>query len=200
MGVAGVAARRIISFDLDGVLASPPFGWNPTLDRNVSLQPINEPVQAASERRRGPLDPILTRTWYALRYAGRRVRPGALDAVRAAAEHHDVIVLTGRSERGRRQTQAWLDANGFGEQIDALVMNDGSRPSARHKERQLAARDVALHADDDAATCALLARCGVPVALLDWPRNRGLAFPDGVTRYSDMRALAAAIAATNWER
>ena len=200
MGVAGVAARRIISFDLDGVLASPPFGWNPTLDRNVSLQPINEPVQAAGERRRGPLDPVLTRTWYALRYAGRAVRPGALEAVRTAAEHHDVIVLTGRSERGRRQTQAWLDANGFGEQIDALVMNDGARPSARHKERQLAARDVALHADDDAATCALLARCGVPVALLDWPRNRGLAFPDGVTRYSDMRALAAAIAAANWER
>ena len=200
MGVAGVAARRIISFDLDGVLASPPFGWNPTLDRNVSLQPIDEPVQATGAWRRGPLDPVLTRTWYALRYAGRRVRPGALEAVRAAAEHHDVIVLTGRSERGRRQTQAWLDANGFGEQIDALVMNDGSRPSARHKERQLAARDVALHADDDAATCALLARCGVPVALLDWPRNRGLAFPDGVTRYSDMRALAAAIAAANWER
>ena len=200
MGVAGVAARRIISFDLDGVLASPPFGWNPTLDRNVSLQPINELVQAAGERRRGPLDPVLTRTWYALRYAGRAVRPGALDAVRAAAQHHEVIVLTGRSERGRRQTQAWLDANGFGEQIDAVVMNDGASSSARHKERQLAARDVALHADDDAATCALLARCGVPVALLDWPRNRGLAFPDGVTRYSDMRALAAAIAAANWER
>ena len=192
-------ARRIISFDLDGVLAAPPFGWNPTLDRNISLQPISEPAPTSSARRHGALDPILTRTWYALRYAGRRVRPGALDAVRAAAEHHEVIVLTGRSERGRRQTQAWLDANGFGEQIDALVMNDGSNPSARHKERQLAARDVALHADDDAATCALLARCGVPVALLDWPRNRGLDFPEGVRRYSDMRALAAELAALNAE-
>ena len=192
-------ARRIISFDLDGVLAAPPFGWNPTLDRNVSLQPISEPAPTLIARRRGALDPILTRTWYALRYAGRRVRPGALDAVRAAAEHYDVIVLTGRSERGRRQTQAWLNAHGFAPFVDELVMNDGSRPSARHKERQLAARDVALHADDDAATCALLARCGVPVALLDWPRNRGLAFPDGVTRYSDMRALAAELAALNAE-
>ena len=192
-------ARRIISFDLDGVLAAPPLGWNPTLDRNISLQPISEPAPPPITRRHGVLDPILTRTWYALRYAGRAVRPGALDAVRAAAEHHEVIVLTGRSERGRRQTQAWLDANGFGEQIDELVMNDGSRPSARHKEHQLAARDVALHADDDAATCALLARCGVPVALLDWPRNRGLAFPEGVTRYPDMRALAAELAALNAE-
>ena len=192
-------ARRIISFDLDGVLAAPPLGWNPTLDRNISLQPISEPAPPPITRRPGALDPILTRTWYALRYAGRRVRPGALDAVRAAAQHHEVIVLTGRSERGRRQTQAWLDANGFGEQIDALVMNDGARPSARHKERQLAARDVALHADDDAATCALLARCGVPVALLDWPRNRGLDFPDGVRRYPDMCALAAELAALNAE-
>ena len=192
-------ARRIISFDLDGVLAAPPFGWNPTLDRNVSLQPISEPAPTPIARRHGVLDPILTRTWYALRYAGRAVRPGALEAVRAAAQHHEVIVLTGRSEHGRRQTQAWLDANGFGEQIDALVMNDGARPSARHKERQLAARDVALHADDDAATCALLARCGVPVALLDWPRNRGLDFPEGVRRYPDMRALAAELAALNAE-
>ena len=197
MGVAGVAARRIISFDLDGVLASPPFGWNPTLDRNISLQPISEPAPLSAARRRGPLDPILTRTWYPLRYAGRAARPGALEAVRAAAERHDVIVLTGRSERGRHQTQAWLEANGFAPFVEELVMNDGSRPSARHKERQLAERDAALHADDDAATCALLARCGVPVALLDWPRNRGLDFPDGVRRYHDMTALAAELAALN---
>ena len=192
-------ARRIISFDLDGVLAAPPFGWNPTLDRNISLQPISEPTPTSSAHRRGALDPILSRTWYALRYAGRRVRPGALDAVRAAAEHHDVIVLTGRSERGRCQTQAWLNAHGFAPFVNALVMNDGSRPSARHKERQLAARDVALHADDDAATCALLARCGVPVALLDWPRNRSLDFPEGVRRYPNMRALAAELATLNAE-
>ena len=195
--VADAAERRIISFDLDGVLASPPFGWNPTLDRNVSLQPATD--RAAAPRAPSLLDPILTRSWYALRYAGRSVRPGALDAVRAAARGHSVIVLTGRSERGRRQTQRWLDLHGFGEQIDALVMNDGARGSARHKEHQLAARDVALHADDDAATCALLARCGVPVALLDWPRNRGLEFPAGVTRYTDMRALAETIAALDAE-
>ena len=197
MGVSSVADRPIISFDLDGVLAAPPFGWNPTLDRNTSLQPT--PDHSAQPRTPGPLDPILARTWYTLRYAGRAVRPGALDAVRAAARNHTVIVLTGRSERGRRQTQDWLDTHGFGEQIDALVMNNGARSSARHKEHQLAAREVALHADDDAATCALLARCGIPVALLDWPRNRGLDFPAGVARYTDMRALAAAIAALDSE-
>lgn len=195
--MSSVAGRRIISFDLDGVLAAPPFGWNPTLDRNTSLQPM--PDHSPQPRTPSPLDPILAHTWYALRYAGRAVRPGALDAVRAAARNHTVIVLTGRSERGRRRTQDWLDTHGFGEQIDVLVMNNGARSSARHKEHQLAARDVALHADDDAATCALLARCGIPVALLDWPRNRGLDFPAGVARYTDMRALAAAVAALDSE-
>ena len=184
----------IISFDLDGVLASPPFGWNPTLNRDVSLQPIAA-AKPRPARRAGAFDAILSRTWYALRYAGRDVRPGALEAVQAAAQRHTVIVLTGRSERGRRQTQAWLDANGFSPHIDELVMNDGARPSARHKEHVLAvrfvARKVVLHADDDAATAALLARCGIPVALLDWPRNRELAFPAGVTRYADMGNAAA---------
>ena len=184
----------IISFDLDGVLASPPFGWNPTLNRDVSLQPIAA-LEAPRARRAGAFDAILSRTWYALRYAGRGVRPGALKAVQAAAQRHAVIVLTGRSERGRRQTQAWLDANGFSPHIEDLVMNDGSRSSARHKEYVLtvrfAARQIALHADDDAATAALLARCGIPVALLDWPRNRGLAFPAEVTRYADMGGVAA---------
>ena len=184
----------IISFDLDGVLASPPFGWNPTLNRDVSLQPIGA-VEAPGARRAGVFDAILSRTWYALRYAGRGVRPGALEAVQAAAQRHTVIVLTGRSERGRRQTQAWLDVNGFSLHIAELVMNDGARSSARHKEHVLtvrfAARQIALHADDDAATAALLARCGIPVALLDWPRNRGLAFPEGVTRCADMGGVAA---------
>ena len=200
MGVSAVAdgaERRIISFDLDGVLAAPPFEWNPAIDRDTSLQPMSG--HAAPARQPNPLDPILTRTWYALRYAGRAVRPGALDAVRAAARNHSVIVLTGRSERGRRQTQRWLDAHGFGEQIDALVMNDGARRSARHKEHELRSREVALHADDDAATAALLARCGIAVALLDWPHNRGLQFPSGVARYADMTQLAAAIAALTGE-
>lgn len=195
--VADGAERRVISFDLDGVLAAPPFGWNPAIDRNMSLQPMRG--QAAAARGSGLLDPILTRSWYALRYAGRAVRPGALEAVRAAARKHSVIVLTGRSERGRRQTQRWLDAHGFGEQIEGLVMNDGGRRSARHKEHELGAREVALHADDDAATAALLARCGIAVALLDWPRNRGLQFPCRVARYADMVQLAAAIAALDGE-
>lgn len=183
--------REIISFDLDGVLAAPPLCWNPAINRDLSLTPrrLNSPPR----RRICWRDQILTHSWYRLRYVGRRTRPGALAAVRAAAQRGLVIVLTGRSERGRRQTRAWLDREGFGEHVDELIMNGGGLSSARHKERVLAARPVRLHADDDAATAALLARCGVAVALLDWPRNRGLDFPPSVTRYPNMHLLAAAI-------
>ena len=108
-----------------------------------------------------------------------------------------MIVLTGRSVRGRRQTQAWLEREGFASHLDRLIVNASTLNAVRHKEQSLAALDVALHIDDDAATAALLARRGIPVALLDWPRNRNLAFPAGVTRYTDMHELAAAIAAIN---
>ena len=142
-------------------------------------------------------DRVLARSWYRLRYVARTTRPGALDAVRAAARDHSVIVLTGRSVRGRRQTEAWLEGEGFASHLDRVIVNERTLNSARHKEQALASLDVALHIDDDAATAALLARRGIPVALLDWPRNRNLAFPAGVTRYTDMHDLAAAIAAMN---
>lgn len=187
----------VISFDLDGVLAEPPLGWNPAINRDVSLRPVEQPLE-----RPGDLTPsdssdrlgtILTHTWYRARYLLRPPRPGALAAVRAAARAHSVIVLTGRHERGRRQTAAWLDRHGFGPSLDDLVMNAGPLPSARHKEAQLARRPATLHVDDDAATVALLARTGITVALLDWPRNRDLVYPNGVTRYLTMDELAAAL-------
>ena len=187
-------ARPIYSFDLDGVLASPPFNWNPAINRDTSLQPRpDEQPPAPRPREPGPLDRALTRSWYELRYIDRTLRPGALDAVRAAAELGEVIVLTGRRERGRRRTREWLERAGIWPLLSELVMNASPFGSARYKEAEARRRGIAWHADDDAATCALLARCGVEVALLDWPRNRGLAYPGGVARLPDMHAVAAAL-------
>ena len=184
--------RPVYSFDLDGVLAAPPLNWNPAVNRDTGMQPS---ATSAAGRSRGAtaLDRLLSATWYELRYVGRSVRPGAAAAVAAAAEIGDVIVLTGRSERGRRQTRRWLESAGIWPHLSALVMNATTLPSARHKEREAGRRNIVWHADDDAATAALIARCGAELALLDWPRNRGLDFPDGVNRYRDMHAVAEAL-------
>ena len=176
------------SFDLDGVLAEPPFGWNPAINRDVSLMP-DEDAALPEPGSVGVVDRLLSETWYRFRYALRPPRAGALAAVRQAASQGHVIVLTGRHERGRRQTEAWLARHGLAEQIDALIMNGSDLASARYKEAYLRGCDAALHIDDDAATAALLAHGGIRVALTSWPRNRGLEYPPGVTRCEDMEAV-----------
>lgn len=179
---------RLWSFDLDGVLAEPPFGWNPAINRNVSLEPAADAV-LPSVPDLTVIDRLLTATWYRVRYVLRPPRPGALDAVRCASERGRVIVLTGRHERGRRQTQGWLIRYGFAELVDELVMNASALGSARYKEAYLRGSGATLHVDDDAATVALLARNGVRSGLVEWPRNRNLTYPPGVTRCVDLREV-----------
>ncbi|MDE2967437.1 MAG: hypothetical protein OXS30_08150 [Chloroflexota bacterium] len=183
---------RLWSFDLDGVLAEPPFGWNPAINRRVNLQPDPDAELPPA----GPeqaVDRLLTATWYRFRYRLRPPRPGSLEAVRAAATAGRVIVLTGRHQRGRRQTEAWLTRHGFAPHLEDLVMNASSLKSARYKEAYLRGQGATLHIDDDAATVALLARNSIPCALLSWPRNRDLNFPGGVTRCEDMTEVRAMI-------
>lgn len=179
---------KLWSFDLDGVLAEPPFGWNLAINRDVSLEPVAGTALPPT-RDITMLDHLLTETWYRVRYALRPPRPGALDAVRCASERGRVIVLTGRHERGRRHTQAWLSRYGFAELVEELVMNASRLGSARYKEAYLRGRGATLHVDDDAATVALLARNGVRSGLVEWPRNRNLTYPAGVTRCVDLREV-----------
>jgi len=183
---------RLWSFDLDGVLAEPPFGWNPAINRDVGLIPDPDadlPAAAGQQL----VDRLLAATWYRVRYVLRPPRPGALQAVRLASTYGHVVVLTGRHERGRRQTETWLANHGFASHLDQLVMNASPLKSARYKEAYLRNREVALHVDDDAATAALLARCEIPTALISWPRNTHLEYPAGVTRCDDLTEVSSLI-------
>ncbi len=181
------------SFDLDGVLAEPPFGWNPAINRDVSMEPDRSAVLPATQPANGLVDMALRRSWYRWRYVLRPPRHGALEAVSAAAERGRVVVLTGRHVRGRGQTESWLEQHGFGALIEELIMNGSNLRSARYKEAYLRGRSVSMHIDDDAATVALLARNDIPTALVSWPKNRGLSYPQAVTRCADMIEVRALI-------
>lgn len=194
-------ARPLLSVDIDGVLARPPLGLTATMNRDVSLTPHPASLREDRPGTAGWIDRVLAASYYRLRYTGRGAMPGAVEALGAAREAgYRLIALTGRDWRGRASTERWLAREGMLELFDALRMNNSGRegrrlPSPRFKEAVCADLGVARHIDDDPATAALLARNGVQVDLIEWPRSRGLVLPEGVARRSDMRALAIAFRA-----
>ena len=189
-----VPARPLLSFDLDGVLATTPLGRNFTMHRRVDLPPA-----AALTAIPFPPDPnpslrdqLMIQTYFRVRYRGREPMPGAAEAFASAAQRYRVIVLTSRNWRGRKATEAWLRRHGMLQNVERVVMNNSQLISARFKEQAAQQLGVVRHVEDDVATAALLARAGIAVDLIDWPSNRGFPFPDGVTRRADLTALAAA--------
>ena len=96
--------------------------------------------------------------------------------VRHLVEDHDVVFLTGRPERLRRDTLAWLarhDLGGHG-----LVMRPSSdrRPAAVVKLGQLRelaqGREIALVIDDDPVVVQAYRDAGYPTLLADWEDRR----------------------------
>lgn len=92
--------------------------------------------------------------------------------LRAAQAAHDVVYLTGRPERNRRLTQAWLARHGL--PTGPLYMRpDGDRRPARIVKREVLrelarTRTVASVLDDDPAVVRVLAADGWPVELATW--------------------------------
>ena len=192
--------RPLLSVDIDGVLARPPFGVTPTMNRHTGLLPRPAPRHTATPGPPSRRDRLLQATYYRLRYARRSPRRGAAEALAAAAVSYRLIALTGRDWRGRPATERWLDRHHLLAYFDTVRMNDSARHgprlrAARFKEAVCAQLGVVRHIEDDPATAALLARNGVAVDLIDWPRSRGLDFPPGVTRRADLQALAHALRA-----
>jgi hypothetical protein len=102
-----------------------------------------------------------------------------LARVRELAADHDVVYLTGRPERLRRVTEAWLARHGIGGHRLVMRGPGDYRPAKRTKVeevRRLArGRTVAVVLDDDPDVVAALAGDGWPVVLADWvPHSRTL--------------------------
>lgn len=95
-----------------------------------------------------------------------------LAVARTLAEDHELIYLTGRPERTRGDTEAWLAQHGL--PPGRLVMRrDGDRRPARQvKPRLLASlargRRIDVVVDDDPAVCDALREAGYPVLVADW--------------------------------
>lgn len=90
----------------------------------------------------------------------------------SSAEECEVVYVTGRPERCRRDTLAWLAAHGLPEGR-VHMRRDGDRRPARHTKlevlRRLArAREVRMLVDDDELVCDAARRAGFTVVLARW--------------------------------
>lgn len=100
------------------------------------------------------------------------VHPEGAELVAAFAEDHEVVFLTGRPERCRRDTEAWLERHGL--RYDRLVMrpHGDRRPAAVVKlellEELAHDREVSLVVDDDVLVIDAMASMGYPTRLADW--------------------------------
>ena len=105
--------------------------------------------------------------------------PEGVALVRELAADHDVLWLTGRPERSRRATRAWLAAQGLPTEPQVMRPNRDFRPARVTKRDELrklrAEREFAVVVDDDPQVVELLAADGFPARLADWmPRTAPL--------------------------
>ena len=105
----------------------------------------------------------------------RRRRPplaAGVELVRALAADHEVLWLTGRPERNRRLTTAWLAAQDLPTEPLLMRPNRDFRPARVTKRDQLRRlrkdRQIAVVIDDDPDVVDLLAEDGFTTRLADW--------------------------------
>ncbi|WP_432016261.1 LNS2 domain-containing protein [Streptomyces hydrogenans] len=91
---------------------------------------------------------------------------------RSAAEECEVVYLTGRPERCRRDTLAWLAAQGLPEGSLHMRRHRDFRPARVTKVEILrrlgAERTVRMLVDDDALVCDAAEEAGFPVVRARW--------------------------------
>ncbi|GGZ06107.1 hypothetical protein [Streptomyces nitrosporeus] len=114
------------------------------------------------------------RDWAAF-FAAAAADPPLAEGVELARSHAkecEVVYLTGRPERCRRDTLAWLERHGLPRGPVRMRRNDDRRP-ARHTKldvlRELArTREVRVLVDDDELVCDAAERAGFTVVRARW--------------------------------
>jgi len=98
--------------------------------------------------------------------------PEGIALVLESAEECEVVYLTGRPERCRRDTLDWLAAQGLPEGRVHMRRNDDRRPARRTKleilKRLAGARKIQVLVDDDELVCEDAERAGFTVVRARW--------------------------------
>ncbi|MEU3783159.1 hypothetical protein [Streptomyces sp900129855] len=98
--------------------------------------------------------------------------PEGIALALAHAEECEVVYLTGRPERCRRDTLEWLAAQGLPEGRVHMRRNDDRRPARRTKleilKRLARTREIRVLVDDDELVCADAERAGFTVVRALW--------------------------------
>ncbi|MYR43754.1 hypothetical protein [Streptomyces sp. SID5910] len=98
--------------------------------------------------------------------------PEGIALVRASAGECEIVYLTGRPERCRRDTLDWLAAQGLPEGRLYMRGNSDRRPARRTKleilGRLARAREIRVLVDDDELVCDDAERAGFTVVRADW--------------------------------
>lgn len=98
--------------------------------------------------------------------------PQGIALVLESAEECEIVYLTGRPERCRRDTLAWLAAQGLPEGRVYMRRNDDRRPARRTKleilKRLAGSRRIRVLVDDDELVCDDARRAGFSVVRARW--------------------------------
>ncbi|QNS02892.1 phosphatase domain-containing protein [Streptomyces xanthii] len=140
--------RDLAVFDLDGTLAD-------TAHRQKYLE--RKPRDWAGFFAAAPLDPPL---------------PEGVALARKSAQECEVVYLTGRPERCRADTLAWLTRHGLPEGALHMRRNADRRPARVTKlatlRRLARGRTVRMLVDDDELVCLEAERAGFTVVRARW--------------------------------
>jgi hypothetical protein len=101
--------------------------------------------------------------------------PEGVQLVTRLSVDHEIVFLTGRPERLRGQTVAWLEAHGIGGHRLVMRPDGDHRPAAQVKRDLLltvaGGRKVGVVVDDDEIVLAALADAGYPTLPARWEQR-----------------------------
>ena len=180
---------------MDGVVCRPATWLNLVvsrdLDRPLDFTHFNHSGSPSTIRRLVDSDVVKR-----LRYAWRPAMPGLSVGLASLAEIRRLVLLTGRAESARQETERWLVRHRVRDYFADIVLNDRALPNAAFKLLTKQERGSKEHLDDDGRVAFFLARdAGQTVYLISWAANAGLPYPSTVRRVDSILEAARLIRA-----